>query len=279
MFELNIDNSQQLDLECFNRLLNDSFAKANSVPDGLNKFIESLSASGNNEFLKLIPEIKRYLILLTSQNLFEMIRSSISDLWHELCAILPNSVRVKFISRRKSVESALRKIVLNPSLGKDTINDIFAFRIIIDSTDGEEKNIEYCEITKNFCTQYFKNKRKCKLFLLKDYITNPKKNGYKSIHLIFNFDTAFSENVELVAPPSFEIQIRTMNMDIDNEYGSAQHAAFKDTQYKSVSKIKFDVEKINIPHFRVIQRNGEKIIVDNIGLVKALHVEERHKTF
>ena len=41
----------------------------------------------------------------------------------------------------------------------------------------------------------------------------------------------------------------------------------------------FDVEKINIPHFRVIQRNGEKIIVDNIGLVKALHVEERHKTF
>ena len=143
MFELNIDNSQQLDLECFNRLLNDSFAKANSVPDGLNKFIESLSASGNNEFLKLIPEIKRYLILLTSQNLFEMIRSSISDLWHELCAILPNSVRVKFISRRKSVESALRKIVLNPSLGKDTINDIFAFRIIIDSTDGEEKNIEY----------------------------------------------------------------------------------------------------------------------------------------
>ena len=234
---MNIDNSQQLDLECFNRLLNDSFAKANSVPDGLNKFIESLSASGNNEFLKLIPEIKRYLILLTSQNLFEMIRSSISDLWHELCAILPNSVRVKFISRRKSVESALRKIVLNPSLGKDTINDIFAFRIIIDSTDGEEKNIEYCEITKNFCSQYFKNKRKCKLFLLKDYITNPKKNGYKSIHLIFNFDTAFSENVKLVAPPSFEIQIRTMNMDIENEYGSAQHAAFKDTQYKSVSKI------------------------------------------
>ena len=41
----------------------------------------------------------------------------------------------------------------------------------------------------------------------------------------------------------------------------------------------FDVEKINIPHFRVIQRKDEKIIVDNIGLVKALHVEERHKTF
>ena len=99
------------------------------------------------------------------------------------------------------------------------------------------------------------------------------------LYSFFNFDTAFSENVKLVAPPSFEIQIRTMNMDIENEYGSAQHAAFKDTQYKSVSKIKFDVEKINIPHFRVIQRNGEKIIVDNIGLVKALHVEERHKTF
>ena len=56
---------------------------------------------------------------------------------------------------------------------------------------------------------------------------------------------------------------------------SMQH--LKTLNTKVYQKIKFDVEKINIPHFRVIQRNGEKIIVDNIGLVKALHVEERHK--
>ena len=55
--------------------------------------------------------------------------------------------------------------------------------------------------------------------------------------------------------------------------------SFAFLQLKNTAKIKFDVEKINIPHFRVIQRKDEKIIVDNIGLVKALHVEERHKTF
>lgn len=279
---MNIDNSTKQQLASLNFLLNNAFSKAESVPEGLNKFIDSLEASGNDFFIKLIPEIKRYSILLTSQDLFEMIRSSIHDLWNGLCKILPKSVRVKFVSRRKSVESALRKIILNVMLGKQTtLNDIFAFRIVIDSVDGEEKNIEYCEITKNFCIQYFKNKRKCKLICLKDYINNPKENGYKSIHLIFDFISNDIVN------PSFEIQIRTMAMDIENEFGTAKHAAFKDMQYEAVKGIKIDVKKIKIPHFgvlTVIEYDGKKevkkeVIIDNIGLVKALHVEERHKTF
>lgn len=282
---MNIDNSTKQQLASLNFLLNNAFSKAESVPEGLNKFIDSLEASGNDFFIKLIPEIKRYSILLTSQDLFEMIRSSINDLWNGLCKILPKSVRVKFISRRKSVESALRKIILNVMLGKETtLNDIFAFRIVIDSVDGKEKNIEYCEITKNFCIQYFKNRRKCKLICLKDYINNPKDNGYKSIHLIFNFIS--SDNSISVVNPSFEIQIRTMDMDIENEFGTAKHAAFKDIQYEAVKGIKIDIKKVKIPHFRVVVITDDdkksvikEVVVDNIGLVKALHVEERHKTF
>lgn len=276
---MTIDNSTKQQLDQLNLLLNNAFSMAMSVPEGLDRFVDLLEESNNKFFIELIPEIKRYSVLLTSQSLFEMIRTSINDLWSGLCEILPKSVRVKFISRRKGVESALRKIILNALLGKEiTLNDIFAFRIVIDSVDGEEKNIEYCEITKNFCIQYFKNKRKCKLACLKDYIENPKSNGYKSIHLIFNFisndDSISNFN------PSFEIQIRTMDMDIENEFGTAKHAAFKETQYEAVKVIQIDVEKIKIPHFRVVLTDDNNVIVvDNVGLVKAHHVEERHKSF
>lgn len=275
---LQLDNSTKQLLNQFNCLLNQSFSVSTSVPEGLELFIDSLEENVNAFFERIIPEVNRYYVLLRSQVLFEMIRSSINDLWNAFCEILPQSVRVKFISRRKGVESTLRKIVLNLLIGKELkLNDIFAFRIIIDSVDGEEKNIEYCEIAKNFCIQYFRNKRKCKLVCVKDYINSEKPNGYKSIHLIFDF---LSKD-ELISSvnPSFEIQIRTMNMDIENEFGSASHTAFKESQYEAVKQIKINPNEISIPHFRVIHVNNKEIVIDNVGLIKALHIDERHKTF
>lgn len=278
--KLKLDNSTKRQLERINILLNIAFSSCDSALVGLENFIRLLENDDENDFFKkIIPEIKRYAILLPSIELFEMMRDSINDLWKDYCGILPKSIRLKCVSRRKSVESTIRKIALNVLIGKDIkLNDIFAFRIIIDSPDGEDKNIEYCEIAKNFCIQYFKNRRKCKLVCIKDYILSPKENGYKSIHLIFDFIS--KDEITATAMPSFEIQIRTMEMDIENEYGSASHSAFKESQYEAVKSICFNVNDIKIPHFRVVKTdNGGTIIVDNIGLVKALHVEERHKTF
>lgn len=49
-----------------------------------------------------------------------------------------------------------------------------------------------------------------------DYISNPKPNGYKSIHLLLNYmDT------------TLELQIRTMEMHEYNEYGPASHVLYK----------------------------------------------------
>jgi (p)ppGpp synthase/HD superfamily hydrolase len=50
-----------------------------------------------------------------------------------------------------------------------------------------------------------------------DYIANPKKNGYQSIHLIFRDREGFT----------IEVQIRTKAMDNTAEFGSASHAAYK----------------------------------------------------
>ena len=49
-----------------------------------------------------------------------------------------------------------------------------------------------------------------------DYISNPKPNGYKSIHLIINYKET-----------TLELQIRTMEMHEYNEYGPASHVIYK----------------------------------------------------
>ena len=52
---------------------------------------------------------------------------------------------------------------------------------------------------------------------IKDYITNPKKNGYRSLHMIVMVDVYFSDQKRSVP---VEIQIRTLAMDF---WASTEH--------------------------------------------------------
>ena len=65
-----------------------------------------------------------------------------------------------------------------------------------------------------------------KLIEVKDYIKNPKPNGYRSLHLIVEIPVFFSTNVEHV---SVEVQIRTIAMDF---WASLEHQLY----YKSSAK-------------------------------------------
>ena len=55
---------------------------------------------------------------------------------------------------------------------------------------------------------------------VKDYVTNPKSNGYKSLHLIVAIPVFMSDRVE---PVTVEIQIRTVAMDF---WASLEHKIF-----------------------------------------------------
>lgn len=70
-----------------------------------------------------------------------------------------------------------------------------------------------------------------RLLKIKDYIKNPKPNGYRSLHIILNVPV-YTQNHKKFAP--VEIQIRTIAMDF---WASLEHQL----RYKSKNKIPVDL--------------------------------------
>ncbi|MFA7314355.1 MAG: RelA/SpoT family protein [Candidatus Magasanikbacteria bacterium] len=103
--------------------------------------------------------------------------------------------------RNKKLYSLYKKL-LNKNNEIARIYDIVAIRIIVD-------NIAKCYATLGILHSIWKPIKG----RIKDYIAQPKPNGYQSLHT-----TVFAENGEPV-----EFQIRTLEMNEDAEYGIAAH--------------------------------------------------------
>lgn len=91
---------------------------------------------------------------------------------------------------------------------------------------------------------------------VKDYIRNPKANGYQSLHSV----------VRKTDGPLFEIQVRTMAMDYRAEFGSASHLPYKINKYNGAD-IKLDLSRIKIKGFWATE-DGK--ICDLVGLVQSV---------
>ena len=74
-------------------------------------------------------------------------------------------------------------------------------------------------------TRMLLSQRDIQLVQMKDYIKNPKENGYRSLHLVVLVDVPFSSRVESVP---VEIQLRTIAM---NCWASAEHQMRYKTDY------------------------------------------------
>ena len=140
-------------------------------------------------------------------------------------------------SRLKSVQSIYAKLKkknlpLETEAVKDNIYDIAGVRVICNYVDDIEKMAELL-LKQNDVT----------LIRIKDYVNNPKENGYRSLHIVVKVPIFLAESVE---DTPVEIQIRTIAMDF---WASLEHRL----KYKSDEKVskelaarlKVCAEKIN----------------------------------
>lgn len=148
----------------------------------------------------------------------------------------PNSILEKL--HRRGFEISLDSMIKN-------LNDIAGIRVVC----AYERDIYDI-------AQMLTKQDDVKLILTKDYIKNPKPNGYRSLHLLIEIPVFFSDRKQFV---KVEVQIRTMAMDF---WASLEHQL----RYKSedeqdeeiVNELRLCAETIHDTDVRM-QRIYEKI--------------------
>ena len=113
-------------------------------------------------------------------------------------------------SRTKSINSIWQKM-RKQGVDLNGIYDLFAIRIILDTTPKDEKRA--CWLAYSIVTDIYKANPS----RFKDWITIPKSNGYESLHI-----TVYGPGDKWVA-----VQIRSRRMDETAERGVAAHWRYK----------------------------------------------------
>ncbi|MDD5738560.1 MAG: TGS domain-containing protein [Candidatus Pacebacteria bacterium] len=131
-------------------------------------------------------------------------------------------VKVEVFSRAKGLFSLYQKL-LKHDMDFNQIFDVVAVRVVLENTDD-------CYKALGFLHQFFQplpNRTK-------DYIGNPKKNGYRAIH------------TTVIGPEdkNFEIQIKTIQMHQEAEFGIAAHLGYKGKINSKAYKQFFWLDKI-----------------------------------
>ncbi len=126
------------------------------------------------------------------------------------------SLKYDIKGRTKSIHSINNKLK-KQQIEFDTIYDLFAIRIILDSPSEMEK--AHCWQVYSIVTDMYQPNPK----RLKDWLSIPKSNGYESLHI-----TVMGPNSKWV-----EVQIRTRRMDEIAERGLAAHWKYKGVKEES----------------------------------------------
>ncbi|WP_341749230.1 bifunctional (p)ppGpp synthetase/guanosine-3',5'-bis(diphosphate) 3'-pyrophosphohydrolase [Candidatus Tisiphia endosymbiont of Sialis lutaria] len=141
---------------------------------------------------------------------FHKIVSAIGTSLHE------SSIVENISYRLKDPASVLKKL-LRKNIDFHQLTDLVALRIIVDKQEDCYKVLDILhDLYPNNLEKY------------KDYIINPKHNGYSSLHVVLAVGTP-SRNVE--------IQIRTNQMHDIAEFGTASHGEYKKSQEARIEEL------------------------------------------
>ena len=134
----------------------------------------------------------------------DILQAKLKMINSELSRQKNRSVISQITSRIKSAESIYTKLLrkkLEPDFGtaKKNMKDLIGIRVVCPFEDEIYEVVELLKLQKDI-----------EILKIKDYIKNPKKNGYRSLHLIVQVPIYSSDGPqkELV-----EIQLRTLAMD------------------------------------------------------------------
>lgn len=152
-------------------------------------------------------------------------------------------------SRIKSPESILKKVrkkgceLSFPSI-RENINDIAGIRIVCSFISDIYK-----------ISEMLQKQQDMKLIECKDYIKEPKPNGYQSLHLIVEVPVFTSDGTENVR---VEVQIRTIGMDF---WASLEHKIYykcnKDVPEKLRNELKDAANTVRQLDMKMEQINNE----------------------
>ena len=142
-------------------------------------------------------------------------------------------IHYKLKIRTKAAYSIWCKMV-KQNVPFEGVFDVFAIRFIIDCPGDDPKlERELCWKVFSFVTEEYEQDTR----RLRDWVTNPKTNGYESLHItVKNKDGAY-----------VEVQIRTRRMDEIAENGFASHWSYKgikreETMDKWLTSVRYALE-------------------------------------
>lgn len=120
--------------------------------------------------------------------------------------------------RTKTAYSIWRKMQ-KQKVPFEGVYDVFAIRFIIDCEPDTKKEKDICWQVYSYVTEEYEADTK----RLRDWVTNPKPNGYESLHI----------TVKNKSGASIEVQIRTKRMDDEAENGQASHWSYKGIKHEA----------------------------------------------
>ncbi|KAB8128291.1 GTP pyrophosphokinase family protein [Gracilibacillus oryzae] len=166
----------------------------------------------NIDFKQIRTELMRF--MMAYEFALEEINTKINILKQEFEYVHDYNPIEHVKSRVKSPESIInkvkkKKLTLNIPSIQENIRDIAGIRITCSFVNDIYKIAQMLEKQKDIT-----------VIEKKDYIQNPKPNGYKSLHLIIQIPIFMSDRVENIYT---EIQIRTIAMDF---WASLEHKIY-----------------------------------------------------
>ncbi|CAG7882723.1 unnamed protein product [Brassica rapa] len=130
--------------------------------------------------------------------------------------VLSRMVDDVYVKGRYKSRYSMMKKLLRDGRKPEEVNDVLGLRVILMPNDdevGEKACYRTSEIVRSIWKEIPHR--------TKDYITKPKANGYRSLHMAV--DVSDSDQTR----PLMEIQIRTVDMDGSANAGTASHSLYK----------------------------------------------------